>query len=411
MQALVYIFIACAALGIGVAAYFGLTFTPIEAGVTALVFGCMAVVLMERVLRRRAEARLEKAISDLSRLLSTDAQAGSVLSQRINALVDVNAGSRLESVEADISVLGTVVRQVAETLAEIEDTRRSTPATVPAAVVNTAPATEVDTFPEPVIPLSMLRQALEEQRMVCHIEPIIQLPKRRPHGYDLVPRIGLEDGEFADRPDFMPRRGGEEVVRRIEAFCLEEAIVIARRARTAGQPIILYVPLSRASLSDPDTRTTIEAAIEANRAIAGSLLFAMGEADCRLLSNAEKALLTNLAHLGVGLSLAGATSLRVDFADLAGMGFRNIRIDATGFLTRPQSFTDFHTADIADYAKRFGLDLVGTGVIDEQQLLGLFEDGIVFAQGPHIGGPGPVRSDLMAERKSVRVEIPRRAEA
>ena len=37
-------------------------------------------------------------------------------------------------------------------------------------------------------------------------------------------------------------------------------------------------------------------------------------------------------------------------------------------------------------------------VIDEQQLLSLFEDGIGLVQGPHIGRPGPVRADLVVER-------------
>ena len=89
VQGLVYLFIGVAALGVAGAAYFGLTFTPIEAAVTAIAFGCLAVLLVERQLRRRAESRLEKAIEDLSRLLSTDAQAGSVLSQRVNALAEL----------------------------------------------------------------------------------------------------------------------------------------------------------------------------------------------------------------------------------------------------------------------------------------------------------------------------------
>ena len=113
MQSLVYIFIALAGLGVGAAAYFGLTFTPIEAFCTALTFVASAVVVLERTLRRRAEARRERASEDLSRLLSTDAQAGAVLGQRISTLTEQNAGPRLDAVEADISVLGTVVRQVA----------------------------------------------------------------------------------------------------------------------------------------------------------------------------------------------------------------------------------------------------------------------------------------------------------
>ena len=52
LQGLVYVFIALAALGIAGAAYFGLTFTPIEAAVTAIAFGCIAILLVERQLRR-----------------------------------------------------------------------------------------------------------------------------------------------------------------------------------------------------------------------------------------------------------------------------------------------------------------------------------------------------------------------
>ncbi len=95
MQGLVYIFIALAALGVAAAAYFGLTFTPIEAVVVAICFGAVAIMLMERSLRRRAESRLERAIEDLARLLSTDAQAGQVLSQRINTTVHLLPAAEL----------------------------------------------------------------------------------------------------------------------------------------------------------------------------------------------------------------------------------------------------------------------------------------------------------------------------
>ncbi len=169
MQGLVYLFIALAALGVAAATYFGLTFTPIEAIVTAIAFGCLAILVVERQLRRRAEARLEKAVEDLSRLLSTDAQAGSLLSQRINALTELKAGPRLDSIESDLAVLGTVIKQVTMTVAELEEHRRlRLDPTEP-----TKPPSEPDsdTMPEPVIPLELLRQAIDEHRLVFHIEP------------------------------------------------------------------------------------------------------------------------------------------------------------------------------------------------------------------------------------------------
>lgn len=393
VQGLVYVFVALAALGVAGAAYFGLTFTPIEAAVTAIAFGCLAVLVIERQLRRRAEARLEKAIEDLSRLLSTDAQAGSALSQRVNALAEVKAGPRLDSLEADIGVLGTVVRQVTETVADLEEQRRLT-TTEP----KPAPEPDPDVMPEPIIPLEMLRQSIEEHRLVFHIEPVVTLPQRKAFGYDLVPRLVMEDGDFADRPDFMPRHGGEEIVARMEAAGVEEAVVIARRSRTAGSPITLFVPLSHATLGSAKAVEMILAALDANRAIVSSLLFSVEQAELKALANKERASLAAIGKMGVGLSLGAATSLRFDYAELAGLGFKSVRIDATRFLRQPDSFTDFHASDIAAYGRRFGIELIATGIIDEQQLLNLFEDGVTLAQGPHIAGPGPVRPDLQLDR-------------
>lgn len=397
VQGLVYIFIGLAALGVAGAAYFGLTFTPIEAFVTAIAFGCLAIMLLERSLRQRSEARLERAIEDLARLLSTDAQAGAVLSQRINALADTDAGSRLDAIEADVSVLGTVVRQVAEAVAEQEEARRSaTPPAAPAPQHSVPPAEE-DSFPEPVIPAELLREAIEDSRLIFHIEPLLALPQRRPYGYDLVPRLRLDDGELADPPDFMPRRGHADLVRRIEAMDLDEAIVIARRARTSGHPIRLFPALSRATIANPTAAEQLLATLDANRAVAESLAFTLTQEEWQQLMPSEKSMLARIGQSGVAFSLTGATSLRFDFGELEGIGFTTVRFDATRFLRQPASFTDFHTADIAAYAKRFHLDLVATGILDEKQLLSLFEDGIVLVQGPHISGPGPVRPDLLVE--------------
>jgi cyclic-di-GMP phosphodiesterase TipF (flagellum assembly factor) len=395
VQALVYTFIALAAAAIGAAAYFGLTFTPAEALLAAVVFGCVCVVLLERTLRQRAENRLEKAIEDLSRLLATDAQAGAVLGQRINAMTDLNAGARLEGVEADISVLGTVIRQVAEAVAEIED-RVAKPA-APGRDRMIAPPPPPAREPDPTIPLEMLRQAVAENRLIYHIQPVVTLPQRRPQGYDLVPRLMLEDGDLADRADFMPRRGGEDVLRQIEGTGLVEAITICRRARTSGQPITLYIPLSRATLGDSEASEQLIVSLEANRAIAPGLIFVIGELDWQSLTTGERAIADAVAKKGAGFSIANVKSLRVDVAELAAQGVRSLRIDAARFIDEPEVFTDFHASDIANYVARFEVKLLGTGIASESQIVELLEDGITLVQGPHIGAAGPVRPDLVTE--------------
>lgn len=412
MQALVYTFIALAAAGIGAAAYFGLTFTPAEAILAAVVFGCACVVLMERALRQRAENRLEKAIEDLSRLLATDAQAGAVLGQRINAMADLNAGARLEGVEADISVLGTVIRQVAEAVSEMEDRIAKPQPTGRDRMITVAatPAPPVVREAEPIIPLEMLRQAVGENRLIYHIQPVVSLPQRRPQGYDLVPRLMLDDGDLADRTDFMPRRGGEDVLRHIEGIGLVEAITISRRARTGGQPITLYIPLSRATLGDSTASEQLIASLEANRAIAPGLIFAIGEADWQSLTTGERAIADAVAKKGAGFSLLNVKSLRVDVAELAAQGVRSLRIDAARFIDEPEVFTDFHASDIANYIARFEVTLLATGITSERQIVELLEDGITLVQGPHIAAPGPARHDLMVEAGRAPMPPLRRAE-
>jgi cyclic-di-GMP phosphodiesterase TipF (flagellum assembly factor) len=394
VQALVYTFIALAAAAVGAAAYFGLTFTPADAILAAIVFGCACVVLLERTLRQRAENRLEKAIEDLSRLLATDAQAGAVLGQRINAMADVNAGSRLENVEADISVLGTVIRQVAEAVAEIEETAKKAAPVRRERMIAPAPAPRE---PEPSIPSDLLRRALDENRLIYHVQPVVMLPQRRPHGYDLVPRMILPDGSLADRLEFMPRRGGEDLLRHIEGLGLVEAVTIARRSRSGGVPVTLYVPLSRATLGDATASEQLIVTLEANRAIAPNLVFSISDDDWQDMTSSERAMAAAVARKGAGFSIARVRSLRIDVAEMAAQGVRSLQIDAAHFIDEPEAFTDFHASDIANYVSRFDVRLIATGIANERQIVELLEDGILLVQGPHIAAPGPARPDLMFE--------------
>ena len=97
MQNLVLIFVGVCGAAIGAAAYFALGFTPIEAVLLAVVIVLAGVVVEERKARRRAFARLERGVEEMGHLLATDAKAGQVLSQRVNALV-----ARMEAVESPL---------------------------------------------------------------------------------------------------------------------------------------------------------------------------------------------------------------------------------------------------------------------------------------------------------------------
>jgi cyclic-di-GMP phosphodiesterase TipF (flagellum assembly factor) len=188
-------------------------------------------------------------------------------------------------------------------------------------------------------------------------------------------------------------------LRRVDAMALDEAIGLARRARTAGTPIRLYLGLSAATLGDKPALEQMVASLGANQAVTPSLSFLINYNDFKGWDRTIKSDLIELHRTGIGFVMVGTDSLRLDFSELQTLGFVALRFDATRFLAEPTAFTDLHTADIAHYARRFEIDLCAVGVVDEQQVLSLFEDGIQQAQGPHLGRPGPARDDLMVERK------------
>ena len=417
MQGLVYLFIALAGFAIGAMTYFALSFTLAEAILAALVVACIGTLVTERRLRLRAEKRLERGIEDLSRLLATDAQAGSVLGRRINALSELNPGQRLETIEADISVLGTVIRQVAEAVAEIEE-KAATPGTAsnPDRFAGETPRVvsppQPDDDVEPIIPLDMVRQALGNQRLVYHIQPVARLPQRRPAGYDLIPRLMLEDGDVAEPMDFMPRHGGEDVLQRIDGTALNEAVAIARRARTGGQAISLYLPLSGATLRDSAAVEQLLAILDANRVIATGLIFTVAEAEFQELMQTARTSLQAIQRRGAGFSLSNASSLRLNFADLSELGVRTIRVNAGRLINSSESYTDFHLSDIASYVGRFDITLLATGVSDERQIVELLDNEITLVQGNHVAPAGPVRPDLLLEpTRTVAPPVPPRPEA
>lgn len=411
MQILVYVFIALAAAAMGIVAHQAFAFSAVEAVLAGLVLLTFGLVIVERTLRRRAEARLERGIEELSKLVSTIAQAGAVLGQRINVIADINADNRLEGAEADISVLGTVIRQVAEAVADIEE--RTADAKGAAELRREVEAIDqLETPPvEPVVPLDGLREAIAEDRLVFHAEPVVTLPQRRPHGYDLVPLLEMEEGELLGRADFMPLADGEEEVRQIEARALGEAIAIARRARSSGHPTNLFVPLTRATLNDIIASEQLLATLEANRVAVASLVFVVPDSDWRFISAEGRLIAEQIAQKGATFSLSGVRNLRLDMAELADHGVRSLRVDAARFLENPEALTDFHASDVASYLARSGVTLLVTGISNEGQILELLDDGVTLVQGPHIGAPDAIRSDLMVDRPRQAELVPQAVDA
>lgn len=206
----------------------------------------------------------------------------------------------------------------------------------------------------------------------------------------------LGKGTISDPPDYMPVRNsqGDVVLRRIERTLADQAVRIVRRARLAGTPVRVLTRLSLATLSDKIAVDQLIGVLAANHAVNPDLCFVLEEADFADMDQLETDMLHRLVQQGVAVGLVNCTSLRLDFSGLAERGVRYIGVDAEGFLKNPTRYSDFHASDINDYVARFGINLVMTGIVEEQQVLALLDDGMKLAQGDAIAPLGPLRQDL-----------------
>ncbi len=405
MQLLVYIFICLFGLAIGIAAYLGLTFTPIESLLSGIVATTLAIVIFERTLRVRSHKRFEKAIEDLSRLLSTNAQAGQVLSKRVNKITDINAGSRLDIVEADISVFGTIVRQVAEAVAQLEEAQ----AQAQAENNNNYPSKEKlqdeQNTLTPKISSAEVKKALDDGRIIIYAQSIITLPKRQERAFALMPMMQLENNQVAKAAEFMPVSGNEAMVSRIDQLGLKRAFEYLLETQDISLLKPINVPISKFSLRDSAIVEWIIAQLDISREKASYISLAISESQYNELDNKEKINLSAMIEKGASISLNNVNNLRLDFSHLKQQGVNYVHVDASSFIDNPESFTDYQSSDVAPYLNRFGLDLIMDNVQNEQQVLVLLEDRIGMIMGDYLAPAKPALSILKPIDETTKTAI------
>lgn len=418
VRALILFFIFVACFSVGLTAYFGLGVTLMDA---ILLFGVSALtcfLVVEGLFRRRTEKFLAQRVSEIAQQLGVVARTNEIMSDQVNYLSNINVNNRLEDVESDISVLGTVIRELAEAVAEVEELQATQAMAPPPPAPEPEPAQETAYNVSPLkaanrgqanaetdendLPISILQDALAEGRVRQYLQPIVTLPNRRTLGYDLVPKIAQAGGKFLSAHEFLPNSDRTGTISELEQMLVRQGANIIHRSNITGDPTSLFVPISYCLLNDADACERLVSLVQSNRAVTASLFLMMDEEKYAALNENQRGNLSQFVKIGVGICLDNVRSLRLNFQDLYARGVKYVKADTQRFIEKPQSYSDLHNADVADFVKRYDVGLIMDNVIQEEQILMLLDDKIPFAQGDHIAPPSPVRPDLLGEKQKVQ---------
>jgi cyclic-di-GMP phosphodiesterase, flagellum assembly factor TipF len=409
---------------LGVALYFRFGLSVTDAALAAV--GTLAVLAVYNAVagRTRDRAQVSHQVSSIARGSGDLARQVAEFGRRLGAMegrVDVVVDRALSSTQplvTEIEELSRLVRQLAESVAEHELTLAKlrdgglAPATAdappsaqqaaggssaPTAHAAAAAAHKVAAFSgldrETII--AQVRTAIDAQKIDLYLQPIVTLPQRKVRYYEALSRLNVGNGEIVAAADFLAYAEAGALLPRLDRFSVFRCVQVVRRLLLKNRDIGLFCNLAASTLTDAGFQQLLEF-LEANRAIAPSLVFEFTQAAVRDMGPIEHESLAALAERGFRFSMDRLGDLRVEPRELTERGFRFVKAPAALLLNRIGAATaNIHPADFSDLLGRFGIDLIAERIEGESTVVDLLDYDVRFGQGFLFSPPRPVRAEAL----------------
>jgi cyclic-di-GMP phosphodiesterase, flagellum assembly factor TipF len=423
------------AVSAGVALHFAAGLPRAEAAIVtvALMF---ALVLCEvlAVRAREYNAMLDR-YENLARASAEIAREVGKLGHRVAALEAVPGGSVTktsnETLGRDVRELNTLMHELAEsvamhealittprpgeTLAPSPPARAPKPAPAPSATngrMKTTPAAASHAEPGEFSPgelPALVRAAVSEGRIELYLQPVVALPSRKVRFYEALSRLRLADGATIEASRFLTAARAAGVMPRIDLRQTLQCIHIARRLTAKSRDIGFFVNIAPETLSDRRVLHELLAQLDANRALASSIVFEFAQSSFRVLGAAEREGLDALAERGFHFSVDQVENLRLDPREVAARGVRFLKVPCDLMLRRTIDAAGVRPADLADLLGRYGIDLVVDKIEKEAAVVQLLDCDVRYGQGLLFAPPRAVRAEVLRSDSAAPASPPAEA--
>jgi cyclic-di-GMP phosphodiesterase TipF (flagellum assembly factor) len=367
------------------------------AGVAALVGGlglCFAFHgLIERALESGQVRGEVEAVREAHRILLGQVEA-----------LDARVGEIFEAVADDLHRSEELVDEVHMLEDLVERMRRRLDEGGEAAVFPARLGGEA----APAAPglLETVRAALTENRVDLYLQPIVALPQRRTQYYESFSRLRDATGRVMMPTEYLSVAEPSGLITAIDNLLLFRCVQIVRRLAKQDRKIGIFCNISMASLADESFFPQFLDLLTANRDLAGSLIFEIGQAAFEARGSVEARNMGKLADLGFRFSLDKVTSLDLGLQDLARSDVKFLKVGAPLLLDELtevdgrlvlRSLPDLAAEDFAALTRRYGVEVIAEKVEAERQVVDILELDIGFGQGHLFGEPRAIKEAVLAE--------------
>ncbi|MEX0840857.1 MAG: EAL domain-containing protein, partial [Xanthobacteraceae bacterium] len=347
-------------------------------------------------------ADLSRLTADLARHMAEVKRQLSTAENKVDSAVN-KVRAALEPVTREMSELGMLVKQLAETVAAHDAALTGLTATrgeaAPAAEAAAASAFAPElAAPPPGKPngsghgplhaldreaiAGLIGDAVEANRIDLYLQPIVTLPQRKVRYYEALSRLRTAAGEQIFAADFLPHAEAAGHMPKIDKLLLFRCVQILRRLLMKNRDVGLFCNVSATTLSDSASFAQFLDFVEANRALSSSLAFEFTQSAFRGMGPIEYEALAALAERGFRFSLDHVTDLRMEPRELSERGFRYMKVPASLLLNRALAASgDIHPEDLADLLARYNIDLIVDRIENESSVVDILDFDVRFGQG------------------------------
>jgi diguanylate cyclase (GGDEF)-like protein len=235
-----------------------------------------------------------------------------------------------------------------------------------------------------------IRDALTDERLSLHTQPIHSLASGGIERYELLLRMRSEEGELLPAASFIEAAERAGMVQELDRWVVARALELLVERERHGAPVSLHVNLSGASLTDVSVLEFIERRFDEGDADPGRCTFEITATANVKDHDYETAagFADRLTDFGCQLAIDDYGAGFGPFHYLKQIPFDLIKIDGAFVRDLPRSDADQLTVQaIVQIARGLGKATIAEYVQDEITIEMLREYGVDMAQGFHYGRP------------------------
>lgn len=255
-------------------------------------------------------------------------------------------------------------------------------------------------------PMDIVREALLENRVELHLQPIVQLPQRKTAYYEGFTRLKDASGRLILPQEFIPAAEQAGLMSTIDNVLTFRCVQIVRKLMKQDRRIGIFCNLSPSALGDEHFFPQFLDFMRENRDLAGSVIFEIPQAAFENRTSLEARAMAKLVDLGFRFSIDKVSDAEIDLPDLERSGVRYVKIPVRvlteqiverGLRPRSAITREIAAADIAAVFQRYGVDLIAERIENEKAVLEALDVEAPYGQGHLFGAPRAIKESLLEE--------------